>query len=164
MKVFNSVSDLALASLTADQLCEVKEVGRYRIKASGSGIGLANSNIAVPVASGTSVNVLQWGADPTGVADSTAAIQAAIDSLTADKNSVVRFPAGRYLISSTISITASSVSIVGVENGFRQSGAIEGSVVIDWTGGASAMFTCNKNLINVIARSGNTATEGGLEN
>lgn len=79
MKVFNDTTALAAATLTAGQMVSVKEVGEYRIKASGSGITLANGNIAVPVASGTAINVLQFGAVGDGVADDTAAIQAAID-------------------------------------------------------------------------------------
>jgi hypothetical protein len=48
---------------------------------------------------GSAVNVLDYGADPTGVADSTAAIQAAIDA-----SSDVYIPEGDYLVTSQITI------------------------------------------------------------
>lgn len=55
--------------------------------------------------SGAVVNVLDFGADPTGVADSTVAIQAAVDSIT---NGTVYFPNGTFKITSTINIDAST--------------------------------------------------------
>lgn len=55
---------------------------------------------------GASVNVLDFGADPTNVADSAPAIQAAIDSLSNqyEKATGIYFPAGIYKIQSTLSI------------------------------------------------------------
>lgn len=47
------------------------------------------------------LNVVDWGADPTGSADSTGAIQAAIN---AGNNSVVYFPQGTYKISQTLEV------------------------------------------------------------
>lgn len=125
MKIFNTVADLQAAKLTADQMVSVKEVGEYRIKASGSGVTLANGNIAVPVASGTSVNVKQFGAVGDGVTDDTSAIQAAFDALkyvTRDTaytggytyngyQQNIYFPKGTYLVSSTITNTASYLDI-----------------------------------------------------
>jgi len=54
---------------------------------------------------GAVVNVLDFGADPTGVADSTAAIQAAIDSIV---QGTVYFPNGTFKITNTINIDAST--------------------------------------------------------
>jgi hypothetical protein len=54
-------------------------------------------------------NVIDFGADSTGSADSTAAIQAAINSLTVG---VVVFPAGTYKVSAKI-ILKSNVSLTG---------------------------------------------------
>jgi len=48
---------------------------------------------------GAPINVLDYGADPTGVADSTSAIQAAIDAA-----STVYIPAGTYIISSSLTL------------------------------------------------------------
>lgn len=50
---------------------------------------------------GASRNVLDFGADPTGVADSAAAFQAAVDSVGAD-NIGIFVPAGEYRINSTV--------------------------------------------------------------
>ena len=46
------------------------------------------------------ISVLDFGADPTGVADSTAAIQACLTA--AGANATIRFPAGTYLLSATL--------------------------------------------------------------
>lgn len=74
------------------------------------------TKVSYSMINGASVNVLDYGADPTGVADSTAAIQAAVDYLvsiaptlqvggstaepafTANPNLVVYFPSGKYKI------------------------------------------------------------------
>ena len=58
------------------------------------------------------VNVLDWGADPTGVLDSTAAFQAALNS-TSGGNKGVIVPAGVFLISSTLTSSGSFLSLVG---------------------------------------------------
>jgi hypothetical protein len=77
---------------------------------------MALTKVSYSMIDGASVNVLDYGADPTGVADSTAAIQAAVDDLialaptlqvggstaepvfTANPNLVVYFPYGKYYI------------------------------------------------------------------
>lgn len=56
------------------------------------------------------ISVLDFGADPTGVADSTAAIQAAID---AANGGTVYVPAGTYKTSATLNCTKIGASIVG---------------------------------------------------
>jgi hypothetical protein len=56
------------------------------------------------------INILDFGADPTGVADSTAAIQAAVDA--ANTNGTVIFPKGTFLVSATINCLASQ-QIIG---------------------------------------------------
>ena len=117
MKIFENTTALAAATLTAGQMVSVKEVGEYRIKASGSGITLANGNIAVPVASGTSVNVKQFGAVGDGVADDTAAIQAALNV-----GGTINIPDGDYLIQSSFTIAGSDINIV-----------CDGWLVFDWS-------------------------------
>ena len=62
---------------------------------------------------GAVVNVIDFGADPTGATDSTSAIQAAIDSIT---NGTVYFPNGTYSINTTLNIDAGtkiSLNLVG---------------------------------------------------
>jgi parallel beta-helix repeat protein len=66
---------------------------------------------------GAPVNVLDRGADPTGVADSTSAIQSAINT-----GRPVYFPSGTYKVTSTISYTG-TVNISG-DNATIQSSAL----------------------------------------
>lgn len=61
-----------------------------------------------------SVSILDFGADPTGVADSTAAIQAALTAVGA--NGTIKFPAGTYLVSSTLNAYANQQLIGGGYN------------------------------------------------
>lgn len=63
------------------------------------------------------VSVLDFpGCDPTGVLDSTAAFQAAINSAKNPGIGLVYIPGGTYLISSTLNVT-NSVDIVGYDKG-----------------------------------------------
>ena len=66
---------------------------------------------------GAPVNVLDRGADPTGVADSTSAIQSAINT-----GSPVYFPSGTYKVTSTITYTG-TVNLFG-DNATIQSSAL----------------------------------------
>lgn len=59
---------------------------------------------------GSPVNVLDFGAVGDGVADDTAAIQAAIDSITKGE---VYFPAGTYKVTATIDITKNGIHLLG---------------------------------------------------
>ena len=52
--------------------------------------------------SGAPVNILDYGADPTGVADSAAAIQAALIAAASAGGKQVFCPAGKYRVDSTI--------------------------------------------------------------
>lgn len=54
---------------------------------------------------GASLNVLDFGADKTGVEDSTAAIQAAIDAAYTSNNKTVYVPNGVYKLTNTVNIT-----------------------------------------------------------
>jgi hypothetical protein len=58
------------------------------------------------------INVVSQGADPTGSADSTAAIQAAINALPAT-GGVVYLPAGTYKVSTTVTCTTVPAYFVG---------------------------------------------------
>lgn len=79
---------------------------------------------------GAVVNVLDYGADPTGATDSTAAIQAAIDS---SDNSSVYVPSGTYLLNSSVVINGVG-TVEGVEVGRCFEGFDQGSVVFKYTG------------------------------
>jgi len=75
------------------------------------------------------VSVLDFGADPTGVADSSAAIQAAIDSCIAgtgpsnQSGGKIFFPRGSYLVNtplnltSTVSVLRAYIQLIGTGNG-----------------------------------------------
>jgi hypothetical protein len=65
--------------------------------------------------SGSPANVLDFGADPTGTADSTAAIQAALNSFSSLGGSVF-FPVGQYKTTSTINVPP-KVSLLGQVEG-----------------------------------------------
>lgn len=60
---------------------------------------------------GSSINVLDFGADPTGVADSTLAINAAVTSQNG--NCAIYFPTGTYLITSTITFAYDRYFVYG---------------------------------------------------
>lgn len=63
---------------------------------------------------GATVSVLDYGADPTGVADSTAAITSALAAVVASgAPGVVTVPAGTYKCTSSITVDVSMVRLVG---------------------------------------------------
>lgn len=62
--------------------------------------------------SGSVASVIDFGADPTGATDSTAAIQAAIDSFGSGQGTV-SFPKGTYLVTSTLTIDKDRMNLVG---------------------------------------------------
>jgi hypothetical protein len=57
---------------------------------------MALTKVSYAMVSGSPVNVIDYGADPTGAVDSTAAIRAAVDALT--NNAVLYFPPGEYVV------------------------------------------------------------------
>lgn len=68
------------------------------------------TKVSYSMINGAVVNVLDFGADPTGVADSTVAIQAAINSISAG---IVYLPAGTYKTTAKISANKSAINIIG---------------------------------------------------
>jgi hypothetical protein len=68
------------------------------------------TKVSYSMIKGAVVNVLDFGADPSGVADSTQAIQEAIDSISAG---VVYLPAGTYKTTGKISANKSAINIIG---------------------------------------------------
>lgn len=70
-----------------------------------------------------SFNVLNYGADPNGVEDSTLAFQQAIDA--AEPGGLVYVPAGKYRIDLTTTITVKpGVTVTGPERGMKQGNQI----------------------------------------
>jgi hypothetical protein len=69
---------------------------------------MALTKVSYSMIDGALVNALDYGADPTGVTDSAAAIQAALDTEKA-----VFLPEGTYKISSTLTLTGTGTSLIG---------------------------------------------------
>ena len=67
---------------------------------------------------GDLLSVKDFGAVGNGIADDTAAIQAAINAVTAIGGGTVYLPKGTYLISSGFTITTTAVNFVGQGNGW----------------------------------------------
>lgn len=93
--------------------------------------------------SGAVVNVLDFGADPTGAADSTAAIQSAIDSVT---NGTVYFPNGTYSINTTLNIDADtklSLNLVGngLASKLQYDGTTSAIPMVYYYGGSNSAFS-----------------------
>jgi len=81
-------------------------------------------------------NVTLFGADPTGVKDSTDAFQKAVSACTAAGGGTVYIPNGRYLISSQVTITK-PILVVGAgygNDGSNTNGLNTGITTISWNG------------------------------
>ena len=93
------------------------------------------------------INVINYGADLTGVADSTAAIVAAIDfaddlNAASEGGQVVYFPYGLYKVTSTITVP-NKVRLRGVSargSILKADAAFSGSYILDFVNGTTAMF------------------------
>jgi polygalacturonase len=70
------------------------------------------TKVSYSMIDGAVVNVLDYGADPTGAADSTSAIQAAINSFASGRGTVW-FPIGTFKVTSTITVTQNRIHLVG---------------------------------------------------
>jgi hypothetical protein len=90
---------------------------------------------------GAVTNVLDYGADPTGVADSTSAIQSAIDDT---RLGTVYFPPGTYKVTDTITIgtdgTTTAVNLVGSQPDGPMASFIWASIIDASTLGAVPLF------------------------
>ena len=73
---------------------------------------MALTKVTYSMIDGAVANVLDYGADPTGVADSRAACQAAITALQAAGGGTVFFPSGTYLLTPVASSDALSNGLV----------------------------------------------------
>lgn len=70
------------------------------------------TKVSYSMIDGAVVNILDYGADPTGVADSTAAIQAAINSFASGRGTVF-FPIGTFKVTSTITVAQDRIHLIG---------------------------------------------------
>lgn len=117
------------------------------------------------------VSPLDFGAVGDGVADDTAAIQAAID---ASPGRQIFFPAGKYLITSTLNITSPNTRLVGEVDGREYLTAGSGGSVIICNSAVDAVYFNNTaaptnalqacGIANLaIARTVHVATGSGLK-
>lgn len=74
---------------------------------------MALTKATYAMVSGAPYNVLDYGADPSGVADSTAAINAALTAAVAAGGGEVYIPAGTYLVNGRVDINGSNLRIYG---------------------------------------------------
>lgn len=117
---------------------------------------------------GPAANVADFGADPTGVADSYAAIQAALDSDAA----IIQFPAGTFKVTQTIVLDRGVIfNGSGAQDGSGGNGQSAGvaSTVINYTGTGNAIevganYTEQVSNIHVsnLMITGNALADGGL--
>lgn len=75
--------------------------------------GYHHSQVAVPAVAGPLFSVADYGADPTGQLDATAAIQTAIEAAGAAGGGVVFFPTGLYRCDGLLVVTQSHVVLRG---------------------------------------------------
>lgn len=103
---------------------------------------MALTKVSYSMILGAPINVLDFGADPTGSTDSSGAITAAVAACQAASQSSLFFPTGIYRIESTIVLGAGStrgIAFVG-ETASPQQGSDRPPVTLRWRGGSSAMF------------------------
>jgi len=126
------------------------------------------TKVTYSMTNGPVVNVVDFGADPTGVADSYAAIQAAYNSNAA----IIQFPAGIFKVSQTIYIDRGvHINGSGAQDGSAGNGQSSGaaSTTLNYTGtgncidivGSYTEGVSNVHLSNFIIE-GNALADGGL--
>jgi hypothetical protein len=126
------------------------------------------TKVTYSMINGPVANVADFGADPTGVADSYAAIQAALDSDAA----IIQFPAGTFKVTQTIVLDRGiQFCGAGAQDGSGNNGQSSGvaSTVINYTGTGNAIevganYTEQVSNIHVsnLMITGNALADGGL--
>lgn len=99
------------------------------------------TKVSYSMIDGAVVNILDYGADPTGVADSTAAIQAAINSFVSGRGTVF-FPIGTFKVTSTITVAQDRIHLIGAGSWATQIlfAPTANSTCIKLTKGASVLY------------------------
>lgn len=129
---------------------------------------MALTKVTYSMINGPVANVVDFGADPTGVADSYAAIQAAYDSDAA----IIQFPAGTFKMTQTLYIDRGvTINGSGAQDGSGGNGESAGvaSTVLNYTGtgncidivGSYTEGVSNVHLSNFMI-DGNTLADGGI--
>ncbi len=86
--------------------------------------------------------VKDFGADPTGQTDATAAIQTAIDAAAADNGGIVYLPEGRYKVSGNLNIPG-GVSLRGDWENPDMGGLGKGTILMAYAGRGTTTYTPN---------------------
>lgn len=83
------------------------------------------TKVTYSMINGSPVNVLDFGADPTGTDDSTSAIQAAIDAISSEDwfGQVLEVPTGTYKITAALTLPSNNIVISGYGAEFVSTGA-----------------------------------------
>ena len=109
---FDSIAAMvAEVNLQIGQQVGVKEIGQYIIKDSGTGIPLANGNIAIPTGQ---INVKQFGAVGDGVTNDSTAFT---DAITVAAGRTIYIPAGTYDVIGTFTGNFLSLGNVTITTG-----------------------------------------------
>jgi hypothetical protein len=109
---------------------------------------------------GLGISVVSFGADPTGVNDSTAAFNAAIASLTTPGGAIL-IPPGDYILSSTILIEGIAIAVVGAGRGVTRIHAQHQNIVFDCAPGNLTYKTLFRDL-SIYAESSLGQTAGAI--
>jgi hypothetical protein len=119
------------------------------------------SQLTLKVNDGVGVNVVNYGADPTGVTDSTAAFTAAYAAAasTSGNGKTMRIPAGSYSINATLSF-GSNVNIIGDGCWAGTFGTVN-NTTITYTGGSAITMMRFPSLMNGVKIGGFTLDGGG---
>lgn len=118
----------------------VSSIGAALVGYTQGGTGAASITVASKLQQ--TVNVLDFGADPTGVVDSTTSIQNAINSLPT--GGILQFPPGTFKISATLNILK-PVRLIGSGMGSQYIPVSAAVTKVQWAGGASPMMIFGAN-------------------
>jgi hypothetical protein len=99
------------------------------------------------------VSVKDFGAVGNGVADDTAAIQAAIAATLTNRGGVVFFPPGIYCFANTLSLSGANKGISLIGSGSSLAGQNNAPTVLKWIGGASIAVDVGADCRNSSVRS-----------
>lgn len=113
----------------------------------------ADEQVSAALLSGAHNVVVAYGADNTGLTETSAAIQAAIDDVEAAGGGTVYLPKGVYLISTTLVINSNTV-LVGDSRGHE--GDTEGGSLLQWNG------AINGNILRINNGSASNAVHGWI--
>jgi hypothetical protein len=113
----------------------------------------------------TNVKDPVYGAAGNGVADDTVAIQAAINAAQSAGGGIVYFPPGTYLISSTLTVSADNIQIVGAGWGsqIKASGGITGYMLQVQGPGGAGNFRYGIKIADIYFNGNTIASLGGIQ-